>query len=255
MGEEYNKAVTLVCRYVPEDEEVSHELALHLAGLRRAGFIETIHEYEINRDDLERNAIDPRIFEANIILLSTSPDFLSSKYCFSKEMSIILERHQKGQACVIPVLLQPSEWKRSPIGMLEAFPTREREVSRWSLQDEALVNVVEGVRDAIQCYWTCQKISHLTFEVQQLLNKMNKIAHETQQISREIEQIKPGLTTNQDPSIYSPVENVAESPSPIGYTFTQEGRFKEYREALSKLQNAVTSSVYQCQQIEELHAS
>lgn len=65
---------------------------------------------------------------AQIILLLISPDFIASEYCYGTEMKHALERHKRGEARVIPVILRPvSAWERVPpgdiqIGQLQALP-------------------------------------------------------------------------------------------------------------------------------------
>ena len=60
---------------------------------------------------------------SEIILLLISPNFMHSDYCYSIEMRRALERHERGEARVIPVILRPVDWKGTPIGELQALPT------------------------------------------------------------------------------------------------------------------------------------
>jgi hypothetical protein len=51
--------------------------------------------------------IDKHLNTAQIILLLISPDFIASKYCYGTEMKRAMERHQAGEARVLPVILRP----------------------------------------------------------------------------------------------------------------------------------------------------
>lgn len=51
-----------------------------------------------------------------MILLLASPDFLASECCWGTEVKRAMERHQSGEAVVIPVILRPCEWTRAPFG-------------------------------------------------------------------------------------------------------------------------------------------
>lgn len=247
-----NQAKILLCCYTYKDKDLSQELLLHLSSLRRAGFIQTFHEREINVGETRKEAVDRRIYEANIILLLISADFLASPYCQGRELKIILDRHREGQVYAIPVLLYPLAWKQSPLGKLKALPLGEKAVTDWPVRDEAFVNIAKGVRDTIKLYRIAtavrQKISQLSLEFQQLSGEMSKIARETQQISREIEQIKPALASG------SEAGDKVETPLALVYNFAQEGWFKEYQQALNLLQNAVALSIHQCKQIEDFSA-
>jgi hypothetical protein len=59
----------------------------------------------------EAGAIDENLATAHIILMLVSASFLASAYCFNIDMKWALERHERGEARVIPVILQPSDWE------------------------------------------------------------------------------------------------------------------------------------------------
>ncbi|MBD2097678.1 hypothetical protein H6F90_21500 [Trichocoleus sp. FACHB-591] len=48
--------------------------------------------------------------------------FWHLNYCYEIEMQWALERHDKGEARVIPILLRPCDWKGAPLGKLQALP-------------------------------------------------------------------------------------------------------------------------------------
>jgi TIR domain len=58
---------------------------------------------------------------ANMILLLVSPDFLASDYCYDREMARAMERHESGEARVIPVILHACDWHSTPFGGLVEF--------------------------------------------------------------------------------------------------------------------------------------
>jgi hypothetical protein len=49
---------------------------------------------------------------AHVILLLVSPDFLASDYCYEIEMARALERHERGEAVVVPIIIRPVDCKR-----------------------------------------------------------------------------------------------------------------------------------------------
>ena len=88
---------------------------------------------------------------AQIILLLVSPDFMASDYCYGIEMQRALERHDRGEARVIPIILRPVYWQ-GLLGKLQALPTDAKPVmsSSWQFQDEAFFNVTEGIRKVVE---------------------------------------------------------------------------------------------------------
>ena len=57
-----------------------------------------------------KDQIDKNLEAAEIILLLISADFIASDYCYDKEMSRALERHEAGSVQVIPVVLRDVDW-------------------------------------------------------------------------------------------------------------------------------------------------
>lgn len=87
---------------------------------------------------------------ADVILLLVSSDFLASDYCYGIEMEAALRKRRMGEAIVIPVILRPCDWKRSPLGEIVAAPRDGKPVTTWTNQDEAFLDVVNIVRNAIE---------------------------------------------------------------------------------------------------------
>ena len=86
--------------------------------------------------------------DEEIILLLVSPDFMSSDYCYGIEMKKAMERHERGEAVVIPIILRPVYFQGAPFGKLQALPTDAKPVKSksWSDQDEAFFDIAEGIR-------------------------------------------------------------------------------------------------------------
>lgn len=77
---------------------------------------------------------------------------MDSDYCYGIEMQRAMERHEQGEAQVIPVILSHVHWQEAPFGKLQALPTDAKPVTGadWHSLNEALFDVVEGVRKAIE---------------------------------------------------------------------------------------------------------
>src|SRR5205085_12062076 len=96
--------------------------------------------------------ISQQLNTAHIILLLISPDFMNSDYCYGIEMKRALERHENGDAYVVPIILRYVYWQGEPLGKLQALPTDAKPVKSWPDQDEALYNVTEGIRKVVNSY-------------------------------------------------------------------------------------------------------
>jgi internalin A len=72
--------------------------------------------------------IDNNLEEADIILLLVSADFIASDYCYDIEMKRALERHESGEARVIPIIVRDVSWQSAPFGKLQALPINGKAV-------------------------------------------------------------------------------------------------------------------------------
>src|SRR5215469_1243043 len=113
--------------YAHEDELLLNKLKAHLRPLQRQGLIEVWHDRDINAGTEWEREISNHLNEANIILLLVSPDFMDSDYCYGIEMKRAIERHERGEARVIPVILRHVYWQ-GILGTLQALPTDAKPV-------------------------------------------------------------------------------------------------------------------------------
>src|SRR5579871_6245703 len=133
--------IELFFSYAHKDKGLRDELAKHLSVLVREGVITGWYDGQIVPGVEFDREIAERLDRARIILLLIRADFIVSDYCYIKEMKRALERHAKGEARVIPVILRACRWQRTPLGKLEALPGDGKPVASWSNQDEAFNDV------------------------------------------------------------------------------------------------------------------
>jgi hypothetical protein len=131
------------------DENLRDQLEKHLSGLKHQGVIDTWHDRRIPAGYAFNSEIDAHIESADIILLLVSSDFLASEYCYDREMKRAMQRHERGAAIVIPVILRPCDWHDAPFGRLLAAPKDGRAITLWPNPDEAFLDVVKGIKSAI----------------------------------------------------------------------------------------------------------
>src|SRR5262249_48304814 len=130
-----------------EDETLLEELKKHLSGLQ--GRISLWYDRQIQAGTNWAQTIDTHLNSASVILLLISADFLASTYCAGVEMKRALERHQANEARVIPILLRPVYWQDASFAHLQPLPTNNTAITTWANQDKAFVDVVTGIRRAL----------------------------------------------------------------------------------------------------------
>lgn len=139
------KPIRIFFSYAHEDEKFREELEKHLSFLKRSKKIIGWHDRRISAGANWEQEINENIDQAQIILMLISPDFINSDYCFETETIRALEKHSKGEALVIPIIIRPCLWSETPFKNLQALPTDGVPVSTAPNEDEAWLNVAHGL--------------------------------------------------------------------------------------------------------------
>ena len=142
--------ISVFFSYSHKDEALRDQLEVHLSMLKRQEVISVWHDRRLLVGDELDNGISTHLEKADIILLLVSPDFLASEYCYSKEMLRALERHDSGDAHVIPVILRPCEWQKAPFGKLLVAPVDGKAVTKWPDRDDAFLDITQAIRRAAE---------------------------------------------------------------------------------------------------------
>src|SRR5450631_4253346 len=108
------KPLLIFYSYDPKDDELREELEAHLSVLQNQGMISGRHRRNVSAGNDWQQEVDAQLLKAQIILLLVSVDFLASPYCAGRELMRALERHEAGEARVIPLLLRPVSYEDAP---------------------------------------------------------------------------------------------------------------------------------------------
>jgi hypothetical protein len=97
------------------------------------------------------NEIKEYLNIADIILLFVTKNFFKSEYIKNVEIRIALERERRGDARVIPILIDKTNpsWIESEFGYLQPLPQNCLPVNDWDKKEDALKNVAQGIVDII----------------------------------------------------------------------------------------------------------
>jgi Tfp pilus assembly protein PilF len=144
-----DEPIKIFFSYAHKDERLRDKMADHLAHLERQGTIERWYDRQIPPSREWKGEIDARLNAADIILLLITAKFIASQYCYAVEMPRAMERHERGEARVIPIILRSCDWKDAPFSKLQALPQDGRPVTEWRFSDRAFLNIVEGIKATI----------------------------------------------------------------------------------------------------------
>jgi O-acetyl-ADP-ribose deacetylase (regulator of RNase III) len=145
-----DRPVSVFVSYAHEDGQFRDKLLRHLSTLQDLGLVQTWHDRLIspgtNWDTDINNAID----QADVLILLVSSDFVAPGYIRSIELARAFERLQTGEVTVIPVLVRTVDLVGSRLSTLQWLPTGGKPIKSWNDEDEAYVDVVAGIRQAVE---------------------------------------------------------------------------------------------------------
>ncbi|HEV8562028.1 MAG TPA: TIR domain-containing protein [Actinophytocola sp.] len=140
----------LVVHALP-DADFATELSNSLRVLETEESLCPVESRPVGQLDEETESyIDELASRAEIVLILVSRALLASGYGSSAEMGMLTRRLANRDVILLPVILRPTSWERQPFGRLAALPSNGVPVSHWTSQDEAIKNIVNGVRLAVR---------------------------------------------------------------------------------------------------------
>jgi hypothetical protein len=141
---------TAFISYSHRDEAFRQELETHLAPLRWQGLLSVWHDRRITPGDHLDDVISENLESADLILILISADFVASEYCYAREMTRALERHQARAARAISIICRACDFQGLSFVRFLLLPTDAKPVSSWPDRDAAWVDVVRGIRRALE---------------------------------------------------------------------------------------------------------
>lgn len=148
--EKPDNKVLVFYSYSHKDKRFRDDLSTSLAILRRKGAIEEWYDRKIVAGSQWADEIDDHLDAAQLILFLVSRDFIASEYCYGKEMTRAIERHNQRRARIIPIIIRPWDFSGTPFATLQALPTDARAVTVWPNRDKAWLDVLDGISKAVE---------------------------------------------------------------------------------------------------------
>ncbi|MEJ1961541.1 MAG: toll/interleukin-1 receptor domain-containing protein [Gammaproteobacteria bacterium] len=136
--------------YSHADAGMPERLRAHCAVLLREGRIGLWHDREIEAGAPFDQEIVRQLKASTHFVPLVSPDYLSSRYCESRELRAAIKLHRAGELAIVPVILEPCDWRSSPLGRHKALPQDGKPVRLWRSRNAALLNVVMEFRRLVQ---------------------------------------------------------------------------------------------------------
>jgi hypothetical protein len=143
-------AVKIFCSYAEKDEKLLEGFKENLRPLISSGLIEWWYDRNISMGTEWQYTVDSHLNKAEIILLLVSQYFMDSDYAYTLEAARALERHEHGEARIIPILLRPIYYGRAPFAKLQALPIDALPITSWRNQDEAFAKIAKDLQTSLK---------------------------------------------------------------------------------------------------------
>jgi hypothetical protein len=144
--------INIFFAYSREDSTLRDRLDKHLSGLKRKNYINTWYDGKIDAGKEWEKEIDLNLSKADILLLLISADFIASDYCYEVEMTKAISRHEKGDAVIIPIILNPCDWSDLPFSKIQGLPQNGKPITSiyWENSEIALNEVAKSIKDIVE---------------------------------------------------------------------------------------------------------
>jgi len=136
--------------YSHKDEVHKDELQSWLKSLQYSFEINVWEDRQIQIGDDWSEEISKAMETAEFIILLISKDFLASDFIQDVEVKRAFERHKKGEAVVMPVIIRPCYWQQKPISDVQVVPKDGKPVTTFDDSDEAWLEVLQKIKKRIE---------------------------------------------------------------------------------------------------------
>lgn len=197
-------ALKVLSCYTLADKDMAVKLKEHLSPLVNNGLISLWDNDNIIPGTELKQEVDKHLDEAQIILLLITSSFLASEYCYNVEVQRAIERHERKETWVIPVLLQPSLWRMPPLDKLTTpLPDNTKPVALWSNRQQGFENVAQGILKVVE-QWNTHSLADPTEERRALIANLDQLIETIKlQMQPSIRGIRTAETL-QELSIFTP---------------------------------------------------
>lgn len=135
---------------VNADEDIAfrRDLEKHLRPLELTEQITIWHKDKLKAGDISQQGLDALFYQAKLILLLISKNFLSSTDCHVL-MQAAMEQAKIQEARVIPIIISPCDWEDSPFSKLITLPRNHKPINQWENKDAAYLTVAKEIRNIL----------------------------------------------------------------------------------------------------------
>lgn len=136
--------------YSHKDEAQLERLHVHLAQLKRDNLIQSWTDEKIQAGGRFEDQISQSLDNSAFFLGLLSPDYIASNYCYEKEFLRAQELEKERKLIIVPIILEPCEWRNTPFAAFKALPKDGKPITVWSNINTGFLDVIQGLRALIK---------------------------------------------------------------------------------------------------------
>lgn len=147
-----DRPIRIFVSFAAADRKEKDRLLAHLLPLRDQGLIEPWEDrpfQPIDRWDFE---IQKQLDSADLVILLITPEYLRSRFRFQDAMQSALERHESGEAKVLPVRVRPCDFESTRLATLPAVPEGANWVSHFRPRNDGFYNVAIEILGVLESW-------------------------------------------------------------------------------------------------------
>ena len=132
--------------YCHADAGMLERLHVHLANLKREELISDWTDERILAGGNLDDNISESLNSSQLFICLVSPDYIASQYCFEKEFQSALKMQKEGKVIIVPIIVEPCDWKPTPLGTIKALPKDGKPIIEWTSVNSAFTDVAQELR-------------------------------------------------------------------------------------------------------------
>ena len=147
-----SQQVHVYTSYASRDKQMRKRIQKHLSNVKCEGLKITWTDGEILPGQDVTSTREERLKRADIMLLLVSADYLDSmeESNVGLEIARAVQRHNKGQARVIPILLRSCGWEDAPFARLSVLPENKLPIDLAPHREQVYTEIRKAIKAAIE---------------------------------------------------------------------------------------------------------
>lgn len=144
--------------YSHKDSKYKDELLVHLKTLELTHNINVWYDGQIMPGENIDTAVSKQLCSSDIVLFLISPNFLASWYCVNIELEKAIERHNRDECIVIPVIISKCIIEDSfAFSKLKRVPQDGRPIQNFKPMNDGYINALKQIKQLIDIKFTKTK--------------------------------------------------------------------------------------------------